>query len=111
MPSSSALSVPINKQRDYQHVVINAEEIVLAVPEVSDPSAGGIPGHTVGVRQGIFIFLSSAPRSRLGSDPRVSPAGISTRITQEMPQEVSPESPEPPSARAGRKASCNSGTI
>lgn len=41
------------------------------------PVKAGIPGHTVGVRQG--VFPSSPPRSRLGTDPRVSPAGISTR--------------------------------
>lgn len=37
----------------------------------------GIPGHTLGVRQG--VFPSSSPRSRLGTDPRASPAGVSTR--------------------------------
>lgn len=94
-------------------MLINAEEIVLAVPEVSDSCAGGIPGHTVGVRQG--IFPPSPPRSRLGIDPRVSRQGSSQEAasgTQEMPEELSTDRPQPSSPRAGRNpAAWNLGII
>lgn len=83
------------------NVLIN-EEVVSAAPEVSGSCEGGIPGHTVGVRQG--IFPSSVPGSRFGADPRVPGRDQPKGRPQEMPKEVSrtAQSPHHP----GRPQSC-----
>lgn len=76
------------------NVLIN-EEVVSATPEVSGSCEGGIPGHTVGVRQGIFPLLGS--REQVRRRPACAGQGSAQGAASGDAQRGVPDSPEPSS--------------